>query len=107
MPVSNEEILVSIVVVIDKSRCPTEIGIGELCGFCCSCCVCEEAVCVVMVEGIRLLRIIRDGQIEPTVVIPIAEGCAHTVFSDTVFAEGNPDHETDLFKSAVPSIVIK
>ena len=107
MPVRNEEILVSIVVVIDKSRCPTEIGIGQLCGFCRSCRVCEEAVCVVMVERIRLLGIIRDGEIEPTVVIPIPESRAHTVFSDTVFAEGNADHETHLFKSAVPSIVIK
>ena len=107
MPVGDKNVAIAIVIVINKRRCPAEIGIGNLGCLSRSRCIREEAVAIVVIECICLFGIVGYGQIQPSIIVPIAERGAHAVFSGTVFAECYAEHEPNFFKRAIAVIAIK
>ena len=107
MPVGDKEVLIPIVIVINKGGCPTEIWVGNLRCFCSGSCVCEETVCIVTIEGICLVSIIGDSEIKPSIVILVAKCSPHTVFRRAILTEGNTHHKTDFLKSAITVIAVE
>ena len=80
MPVCDENIFVSVIIVIEKPYTPTEIAVRVFSDTSGDCGINEKVVPLIVVEGVGLVLKIADCDIQLTVVVVVCENNTHAGF---------------------------
>src|SRR3954470_337666 len=106
MAIGDEEILPAIVVVIKEADAEAEVLRIDS-QPCPQAYITEAAVTIILVDGCHLIREIRSHQIEPAVVIVVADSHAHARQGYSVFIKGASGGHGNLAESSILVVVIK
>src|SRR5580692_466965 len=107
MALSDEEILPSIVIVVEEAYTPSRVSHGHLANARGIAGIAEGAVSVVLVERVALIRQVGDYNVRPAVVIVISKIDAHASVGTPIDVDRDFRGQADVFKRSVPFVVIK
>src|SRR5215469_10099737 len=98
MALSDEEILPSVVIVVEEADSPTRVGQGHLANARGHTGISKRAVTIVLVKSVALIGQIGDNDVRPAIVIVVGEVHTHTGVGSAVHVDCHRGSEADVFE---------
>src|ERR1051325_6421499 len=107
MTIDHQQVGPAIVVIIEKPCAPANVGQTYRSHFGGIRDIGEGTLTVVVIESVVIIVEVRDEQIEPSVVIIIAERHTHAALFAAVFVYRHAGGKSNLLKRAISVVVIE
>ena len=105
MPVCNENVLVTVVIVIQKADAPAEVAMCMLRDARRNRGINEKIVAFVVIERVSLILEVAYRRVKSSIVIVVGESGTHPCFFLSRVAAADTGKQSDFFKSAIASVL--